>query len=395
MRVLAAVLLWLIIAFSIVMMWDQAHWAISIPEIGTFALASLLLLGCAAGWQRPEVSPIILPLLAVALWGLLQMWLGDTVYGWRTKVAVLYWSANLAVFFAALQVFANSRARRGFLDALLVLGFVMAIVSPLQSLDPQAKIFWLIPVPENLHEVFGPFPYRNQYAAFVELLLPYAIYRAVTSEKRTLIYALMVAVLYASVIASASRMGFFLTTVEMIAVPALVMWRRGIPFRRVQSGAFFFAAILIMLAVAAGPNIVASKFSENDPYAGRREYTEASIAMIKDRPLLGYGLGTWSTVYPEYALVDDGLFINQAHDDWAQWAAEGGLPFMGLMLALALWSVRRGWATGWGLGVAAVFVHCFVDYPIQRMGVGLVMFTMMAAMASAEGVGRADNSKPV
>jgi len=197
--------------------------------------------------------------------------------------------------------------------------------------------------------------------------------------------------LYASAIATASRMGFFLTTVEMIAVPALVMWRRGIPFRRVQSGAFFFAAILIMLAVAAGPNMVASRLSESDQYAGRREYTEASIAMIKDRPLLGFGLGTWSTVYPEYAVLDDGLFINQAHDDWAQWAAEGGLPFMGLMLALAIWSFRRGWATGWGLGVAAVFVHCLVDYPIQRMGVGLVMFTMMAAMAS----GQADNSKPV
>jgi len=60
------------------------------------------------------------------------------------------------------------------------------------------------------------------------------------------------------------------------------------------------------------------------------------------------------------------------------------------MLAVAIWAARRGYRTGWGLGVAAVFVHCLVDYPIQRMGVGLVMFTMMAALASQENEARGD-----
>jgi O-antigen ligase len=106
--------------------------------------------------------------------------------------------------------------------------------------------------------------------------------------------------------------------------------------------------------------------------------------MVEDRPLLGFGLGTWSTVYPGYATSDDGLFINQAHDDWAQWAAEGGLPFACLMLAVAVWAARRGLSTGWGLGVAAVFVHCLVDYPIQRTGVALVMFAMLGALAAEE-----------
>jgi O-antigen ligase len=106
--------------------------------------------------------------------------------------------------------------------------------------------------------------------------------------------------------------------------------------------------------------------------------------MVKDRPLLGFGLGTWSIVYPGYAPIDDGLFANQAHDDWAQWAAEGGLPFFALMLAVAIWSARLGVRTVWGLGVTAVFVHCLVDYPIQRAGVALVMFSIMAALASEE-----------
>jgi O-antigen ligase len=296
---------------------------------------------------------------------------------------VLYWAANISVFFIARQAFGDSRIRRGFLDALLLFALVVAVLSPVQSLNQETPIFWIFPQPK-LPTQFGPFPYKNQYSAFVELLLPYAIFRAVTSERRTLYYALTVALLYASAIAASSRMGFFLTTAEMVVVPFLVMWRRQIPFARIRNGAFFFAVILVMLGAAAGPSILASRLASPDQYAGRREFTEASLAMVKDRPLLGFGLGTWSTVYPGYAVSDDGLFVNQAHDDWAQWAAEGGLPFLGLMLAIAVWSVRGGIRTWWGLGVAAVFVHCFVDYPIQRIGVALVMFTMMGAMASRD-----------
>lgn len=383
MRTLVAAALWLSIVYSIVMMWDRSLWSVSIPEIGVFAVSALLLFAAAIGWGRPAFDRVMLPLCAIALWGLLQIGSGDTVYGWRTKLAVLYWAANASMFFAALQAFTEARIRRHFLDALLIFGVAIAIVSPLQSLDPATKVLWIFPQPTDLPTQFGPFPYRNQYVAFVELLLPYALYRAVLDERRRILYATAAALLYSSAIAASSRMGFFLTSAEMILIPVVIVRRQRIPFRRIQSGLFFFATILVVLGAAAGPSILASRFGATDPYAGRREFTEASLAMIADRPFLGFGLGTWSTVYPGYAPNDDGLFDNQAHDDWAQWGAEGGLPFVALLLTVALWSVRRGWKDPWGLGVATVFVHCTVDYPIQRTGVALVMFAMLAALAAS------------
>jgi membrane-bound metal-dependent hydrolase YbcI (DUF457 family) len=51
------------------------------------------------------------------------------------------------------------------------------------------------------------------------------------------------------------------------------------------------------------------------------------------------------------------------------------------MLWIALWAAPRALRSGWGAGVAAVFLHCLVDYPIQRTSVALVMFIMMAAIA--------------
>ena len=88
--------------------------------------------------------------------------------------------------------------------------------------------------------------------------------------------------------------------------------------------------------------------------------------MVRDRPLTGFGLGTWSEVYPGFARFDDGLFANQAHNDWAQWAAEGGIPFFLLMVGVVAGAVRPAFRSLWGLGLLAVFVHCFVDYPMQQ-----------------------------
>jgi O-antigen ligase len=143
--------------------------------------------------------------------------------------------------------------------------------------------------------------------------------------------------------------------------------------------------MLVVLGVAAGPERLIEKLQQKDPYAGRREYAESSLRMIRDKPLIGVGMGNWSAAYPVYATFDDGLFVNQAHNDWAQWAVEGGLPFAFLMLSVAVWSVPRSVRTVWGIGVIVVFLHCLVDYPIQRIGVAFVFFSLVAAIASPDG----------
>ena len=97
---------------------------------------------------------------------------------------------------------------------------------------------------------------------------------------------------------------------------------------------------------------------------------------------MGFGLGTWPTAYPAHAYYDDGLFANQAHNDWAQWTAEGGLPFFFLMLSIAIWSLRPAADTLWGVGIVAVFLHCTVDYPIQRPALGGFFFALLGALAA-------------
>jgi O-antigen ligase len=139
--------------------------------------------------------------------------------------------------------------------------------------------------------------------------------------------------------------------------------------------------MLVVLTLAMGPDAIIAKLQQKDPYQGRRELTESSLLMIRDHPVKGVGFGNWSTAYPAYAIFDDGLFANQAHNDWAQWAVEGGLPFFFVMVALAVWIVPRAIRTVWGTGLIAIFLQCFVDYPIQRIGVAIVFFTILGGVS--------------
>ncbi len=378
MRKFSAYTLLTLLFGSVLVMWSTYRWATAGLQIGAFCLAAIWAVSLARSQSNARFNIVLIPLCATVLWPLVQLALNHTVYRWQTWNFALYWGTNLAVFFAGLQTFDDEPLRKRFLDALLIFGTILSVISPLQLFTSNGKVFWLFPT-EYVSDLLGPFVYRNQYAAFIEILLPVALWNGFAGGKNRVYYLLAAAVMYSSVIASASRMGFALSTLELFLVPVLLAVRGKVPARSFAMAGGVFAAIVLISVAAAGPETVWDRFHSKDIYAVRREFTESSLAMIRTRPLTGFGLGTWSTAYPGYALFDDGNFANQAHNDWAQWTVEGGLPFTAVMLWIALWSARRGFRTIWGLGPAVVFVHCFVDYPIQRIASAGILFALLSA----------------
>jgi O-antigen ligase len=383
MKIFSAIYLLITLAATVAVMFLKAKWATSIPETLAFALAAAWAIAFLTGKAKPGLSAALIPFAGILIWAGVQLAAGTTVYRWPTRLGILYWAGNLAIFFCGLQIFGDRRLRDRFLRALTFFGFAVVILSTVQALTSQGKIYWIFVTEYTPEPIFGPFLYRNQYAAFIELLLPVALYYALTDRKRRILYFAITATLYGSLIACASRAGFVLSTLELGLVPMIVSRRQGFSRSQVINGALVMAGMLLWLAIPAGPDALISKFGAPDPYGGRREFNESSLRMIQARPLMGFGLGNWPTAYPGYAIFDDGLFANQAHNDWAQWAVEGGLPLLCLMLWLAGWAAQGGLRTGWGLGVPIVFVHCFVDYPIQRPGVAVLFFLLLAALAGA------------
>jgi O-antigen ligase len=361
---------------GILTLWVPGRWAVSLFQAGAFSLAIAWAVRFAIRPHPLHGSVMIVPLAATVVWGLAQLALGQTVYRWETWSEVLKWGTNLVLFVLALQVFSDPARRERFLRSVLYFGAVLSVAGSIQLYSAEGRVFWLFPI-EHKEFVLGPFVYHNQYAAFIELILPLAVLGALKDRRKAPAYAAMAAALYASVIAAASRTGAILVTAEIFII-VLAARRRS---RVITIG--LLAALAVLFTAIAGWDVLWRRFQLADPFSDRREFFLSSLAMIRDRPAMGFGLGNWSTAYPAYALRDNGLLANQAHNDWAQWTVEGGLPFLLLMLWIAARCVRPALRTLWGIGVLAMFVHSLVDYPLQRPALAGFFFVFLAVMESA------------
>ena len=109
----------------------------------------------------------------------------------------------------------------------------------------------------------------------------------------------------------------------------------------------------------------------------------AAVDMAKQRPLTGYGLGTFPEVYQRYAIKDFPFYANHAHNDWAEFAADGGVPFLLLVLIPFAAAVPAAVRNPWGLGLIAIMLHACVDFPFPRPAVSGWMFAMLGLLYMA------------
>ena len=364
--------------FAILTLWVPAYWPVAVFQVSVFSLAG----AAVVRWRDhfPSISwPMGVFTLAVA-WGLVQWFTGTTVYQFETKKAIVHWATFLAVFIVGDFLFRDRSMSHWFRSAMLWFGFLIAILAVLQTFTSDGKVFWVFP--SGYSDSMGPISYHNHFAAFIEVVLPIALYHTFRRKQGTLLYRTMVAVLYTAMIVSGSRAGTVLATAEVLTVTA-IMWARSPTIGRVVGcAALKVLGLAVVFTLVVGWGAIWRRFSISDPYSGRRELAISSLHMAADRPWLGFGLGTWPTVYPKYASFDLGLFTNRAHSDWLEWTAEGGLPFGILIASLLVWSLRPAFRTVWGLGVVAVFLHATVDYPFSRPALGSWPILVIAMLTS-------------
>jgi O-antigen ligase len=372
-RCLAALLF-----FGTVTLWVEERWAWSLFQIGIFLLAAWRLMK--TGWQ-PLQRPFW-PLAAACGWPFLQVLWSRTMAPARTGSVALDWFTYLVVFALASEVFSDYGSRRWFLRCVALFGAVAAAEATIQNYASRGKIFWLFASGYS-EGVMGPFVNRGQYSAWIELLLPVALYLVFSDSRRRALWGSAAAVLYGSLVAGASRAGFVLASGELVAVVVVVGLRRLASRKTLAAVAVQIVVFAGIAAIVAGWQGLHNRLEMSGPEALRVDALRASVQMVREHPWFGTGLGTWPAVYPAYAQLDTGLFVNQAHNDWAQWAAEGGLPFVLLVAVFAALCCRKAVLSIYGLGVVAFLLHAMVDYPMQQRPVLAAWFFVMAGAATA------------
>ncbi len=332
----------------------------------------------AACWGT-KAMPLIpgLSLLAIGSWGFVQIGLGASVYRFATLQSSLRFLALAATAWVAFRAFGSRQLRIEFLRLLVWFGVAIAVVSVLAYFTSPGKILWAFDAPYP--DVWGPFLSRNNFAQFLELTMPVALWFALQEREGTGFYLCSAAVMLASGFASASRAGSGVLVLEAAAM--LWVYRGAAQVKRTALGLIFATALF---AAMPGVGAFVGRLAEPDPYQERREIAQSTLEMIGKRPWAGFGLGTFATAYPEFATFDVGKSVEHAHNDWLEWAAEGGIPWAGAWLVLALWAGRQASHAGWGIGILGCYLHALVDYPFARVGISGWIFILIGMLAASD-----------
>jgi O-antigen ligase len=119
--------------------------------------------------------------------------------------------------------------------------------------------------------------------------------------------------------------------------------------------------------------------------------------MWREKPFLGWGLGTFPIVYPQFRSFYTSFFVNQAHNDYLQLIVETGIAGFAIALWFLVLAFRRAWAKleNWTetingtltvaalLGCIGILVHSFLDFNLQ-IPANAALFYVLCAIAASD-----------
>lgn len=339
-----------------------------------------------------------------------------------------------SAFAAARRVAREERAAQRLILALMVLGLFEAAYGLVQYLTGWQKILWYERVYYR-ESATGTYVNHNHYAGFLEMVIPFAVARALgalpgragnhrahAAAGKAALFLFLAALLVLAVVFSESRMGL-IACVGSLAAMAAVLRLRG-RNSAAPRGALRAGLILLLLSASAalmfwiGPEPVFTRFAQLPEQeglsgaavaGGRLAVWADTLRLIRERPL-GVGLGAFEAAYTKVQTVDLNARVDYAHNDYLQLAAELGpaaaLLFWAMIFALATRTLRACWThsggsasltTGRALGatgaLAALLLHSLTDFNLYVPANGLV-FAVVLGLCSARGQERSFTVSP-
>ncbi|MEL5380032.1 PglL family O-oligosaccharyltransferase [Serratia ureilytica] len=316
--------------------------------------------------------------------------------------------AGAVFYFTWLQVRTTARQRHAVLYLILAAAAVQAFVVLLQLFAPPLAEFW---VPANGGRALGIFQQPNVTASFIATGLALALAAFVLPgfhlsvlggerwRRRALAAALML--LPMVLVWLQSRTGWLAGVLVSGAV--LLCFCRRYP------RAVTIASVLVVGGVTAAVMVMwlgsdmcyASHASSNQ---ARYAMLSSTLAMIAEKPVLGWGYGGFEYSFQHFRLAQGlsthGVGIaRHPHNELLLWWVEGGIvALLGMLLlvwaglklvARAHWRDKRafscgkttaGEALGLFIALLPIVLHCQTEYPFYLSALHWLVFLMLLAM---------------
>ncbi len=380
-------------------------WAVFTLQLASTALFVVWLLAQMRSAQPTIIwTPVFPSMLAFLALICFQLLTGISSYRHATYSGLLLYIAYGLACFLITQTLTRTTHIRRLATALIIYGTWMAMFAVLQSLSSTSKLYWLR-TPRFGGWIYGPYVNHNHYAGLMEMLVPvplvFAFSRYARGRERWAA-ASAAAFMGATIFLSGSRGGMVAFALQV----AIFLW---FLFRERTGGraAFLMAAFLVVslasIAWIGGSEVTArlstisaSKHSElaNDI---RLKINRDALHMFAQRPILGWGLGTFETVYPQFRSFYTDLLVDKAHNDYLQLLVETGLLGFAIMIWFLVSALRpalpkiRNWPSNVNgavalaalIGISGILVHSLVDFNLQ-IPANALLFYVLCAVAAME-----------
>jgi len=338
----------------------------------------------------------------------------------ETRLALVRLATAAAVFALALQLGRDPAWAARIVWTVAIAGAVYAVYAmALKAAGDDARLA----LPASLFQLeqspafAGPFVNRNHFAIYLGLgaVACWALFsrdmrrgtrdqgfaggrelaaRGLGAGRAIGRHALLSMPLLAGLLLTSSRAGFFLTMAGIL-VMAAVEGARARPARMGAWAALAAAAAGVGVALAAQGDLLGGRLagSQVSDIGSRVATSSIAVQAILDRPLLGHGYGTFSSVFPMFrdGQLPLGGRWEEAHNSYLEAALGLGAPVALIFFAALGWLVYRcargaaarkrdRLAPSAALGATMlVGLHSCVDFSIQIQGVALTYAALLGA----------------
>lgn len=394
---------------------DNTTWAII-----SVVWASVVLLWLAESWKAGglliNAEPLQLPMLGLLLIGVIHL----LPFGGASEVAAtLSVPASSAisldpystrffltkfviyvVFLAACLTFVNSESRvKKVAITVVIFGAFMAFFGILQRLANPDGIYGLRETPQAIP--FGPFVNQHHFAAFMQMTagvtLGFIFGKELKRDKKGLLVMAFIVMSVAAILTS-SRGGLL----GLLSVVAFVImfsffsgqWsgaRRsekkapsdlGQKVGIAAAGVGIALVILgVVIFIGGGESLlrgIGAAKADSDFSSGRTHYWAIALKIFLEHPIIGAGFDAFGAAFTRHDTWSGMLRIEQAHNDYLQILAEGGVLGIACVLAFIYLLFRGGLrsiSTSSGLvrdasvgalaGCFGILIHSFFDFPLR------------------------------
>jgi len=336
-----------------------------------------------------------------------------------STVVALTFVLTLTLLLCAAAALASRTGPEPLVIGVLVIGTLAAVIAVLQRATFNERIYWFWKPDATPNPAGGPFVNRNHFAGWLLMAIPLtlgyvlgrieAAMRGIAAGWRTRVLwfstadasalvtggfgvALMVLALFLTV----SRSGIACLLLALVIGASIVIHRRAGALRTLAAVGYISLLVLLGILIV-GIDPIANRFAQlvEGDLRGRVEAWTDTLHVIRDFPLVGSGLNTFSTVMLSYQTTHLESHYAQAHNDYLQLAAEGGILLSVASIILAVIGLRevkrrfaagpvdrqRYWIrTGAVTGLVAIALQEMSDFSLQMPG-NSVLFTILWAIA--------------